>query len=85
MLFGVADVLPLEIDHLVAEQRVADFLELRVRHPGDVYPAYLRPHRRGQGQGLDVLVLAGVVVELAVRVQEHGSIVRGLQLRAPVA
>ena len=85
MLFRVAHLLALEIDHLVAEQRVADFLELRIRYVGDIHAAYLGAHCRCQRQGLYVPVLAGVVVELAVGMQEHAVIVRGLQSQAPVA
>jgi hypothetical protein len=70
----VADLLVAEVDHLVAEERVLDLLELLVAKVGEIDTPDLRPHRRGQRHRLDVLVGLGGVVEPASGVCDHSHV-----------
>ncbi len=60
-----------QVDHLVPEQRILDFGELRVAEFPQVRAADFGSHGRRQWQGADVPVFPGMVVELAVWMQEH--------------
>ncbi len=65
------DVLVPEIDHFVAEQGGFDFLELPVRHVGDIDAPDFRPHGAGQGDRADLPAAVGFIVVMGRRVEPH--------------
>jgi len=62
-----------QVDHLVPEQRVTDFLELRVGHLGGLHATYFGAHGGGQRTHLDLPVRSGVIVELAGWMEAHAG------------
>jgi hypothetical protein len=67
----MADMLAAQVDHLVPEQRVFDLGKLRIIQSRQIHTGYFRAHGGGQRQCLDMPVTPGVIVELAVWMQEH--------------
>src|SRR5580658_4799869 len=69
----VREPLAAKIDHLVTEQRVADFLELGVRDLRRLQVADFGAHGGTQGAHLDMPVVGRVVIELSGWMESHAG------------
>ncbi len=72
LMLSVVQRLATEINHLMAEQRMREFLKLRIADLGRLCAAHFRPHRGGQGPYFNVPVTSRVIIELAGGMKPHG-------------
>src|SRR5271156_49921 len=62
-----------KVNHLVAEQRVANFRELLAAHRGNPNADNLRAHGGRKRPGFDMAICGRAIIELACRMQVHVS------------